>query len=235
MIFIVQLLAQFLAVMVVITFHEFAHAYVANKCGDPTARLSGRMTLNPVKHFDPLGILMFVIVGFGWAKPVPVNPNNFRHYRRGSFFTSAAGIAMNYLMAFLFAPIWGLVVIYVCPLVGGTYMEFFLGSLFSSLVIYSLSFCVFNLLPFYPLDGFRIIDALDKKRGKIYWFLRQYGQYILLGLVLLNFLSTRIELFRAINILEYVLIFVKNILAKPIANFWEWIFSLFQLSVRFIF
>ena len=234
MIFIIQLLAQFLAVMVVITFHEFSHAYVANKCGDPTARFSGRMTLNPLKHFDPLGILMFAVAGFGWAKPVPVNPNNFRHYRRGSFLTSAAGIITNYVMAFLLAPIWGLVVIYVCPIVAGTYMEIFLRSLFSLLVVYSLSFSVFNLLPFYPLDGFRIIDALDKKKGKVYWFLRQHGQYILLGLILLNVLSTRLPILQSINILEYVLIFVKNILAKPITSFWEWIFSLFQLNVQFI-
>ena len=80
--YIVKLLAQFLAVMIVITFHEFAHAYVANKCGDPTARFSGRMTLNPTKHFDLLGILMFALAGFGWAKPVPVNPYNFKNYRR---------------------------------------------------------------------------------------------------------------------------------------------------------
>ena len=71
------LIASFLAVMVVITLHEFSHAFVAYKCGDPTAKFSGRLTLNPVKHFDLLGILSFALVGFGWAKPVPVNPNNF--------------------------------------------------------------------------------------------------------------------------------------------------------------
>jgi len=85
MIYFVALLAQFLAVMIVITFHEFAHAYTAYKCGDPTAKFSGRMTLNPVKHFDPLGILMFAVAGFGWAKPVPINPYNFNDYKKGSF------------------------------------------------------------------------------------------------------------------------------------------------------
>ena len=77
MIYLVQLIASFLAVALVITLHEFAHAFVAYKCGDPTAKFSGRMTLNPIKHFDPLGILMFALAGFGWAKPVPINPYNF--------------------------------------------------------------------------------------------------------------------------------------------------------------
>jgi len=77
----IPLLATFLAVMVIISFHEFAHAFAAYKCGDPTAKFSGRMTLNPTKHFDPIGIVMFVLAGFGWAKPVPSNPYNFKNYR----------------------------------------------------------------------------------------------------------------------------------------------------------
>ena len=160
----IQLLAQFLAVMVVISFHEFAHAFAAYKCGDPTAKFAGRMTLNPFKHFDPFGIVMFVLVGFGWAKPVPVNPYNFDNYAKGSFWTSAAGIFVNYLMAFLFYPLWILVIIYVLPIeaISGTYLAILISTLFSALFSYSLSFAVFNLLPFYPLDGFRIFDSVDK-------------------------------------------------------------------------
>ena len=233
--YLIQLVAQFLAVMVVITFHEFAHAYVANKCGDPTARFSGRMTLNPLKHFDPFGILMFALAGFGWAKPVPVNPNNFNNYRKGSFLTSAAGIITNYIMAFILYPIFVLVLLYVCPLVSGTYMEILLTSFFSSLVVYSLSFCVFNLLPFYPLDGFRIVDALDRKKGKVYWFLRQYGQYILLGLIFISILSDRIPYLGYINILDYILSFAIKILGWPITSLWNWVFSLLNLSIRFVF
>lgn len=223
----VQLLASFLAVMVVITFHEFAHAYVANKCGDPTARFSGRMTLNPLKHFDPLGILMFALAGFGWAKPVPVNPNNFNNYRKGAFWTSAAGVITNYLMAFILYPVYLLVLMYVIPLFYGTYMEIFLFYLFYCLFLYSLSFSAFNLLPFYPLDGFRIIDALNKKSGKVYRFLRQYGQYILLGLIMISVLADRIPMLNYINILDFVLSFAINILGKPITLFWNWIFGLF--------
>ena len=221
----VYLVAQFLAVVVVITLHEFAHAFVAYKCGDPTAKFSGRMTLNPVKHFDLLGMLSFALVGFGWAKPVPVNPYNFKKYRSGSFWTSAAGIITNYISAFIFCPLYILVYLYVLPLVAGTYAEYFLARLFYCLCVYSLSFCVFNLLPFYPLDGFRMVDALNKKRGKVYTFLRKYGYYVLLGLMLISLLSSRIPVLGYINVLGYVMHFAANIFGKPIALFWGWIFG----------
>ena len=232
MIDLIYILGSFLAVMIVITLHEFAHAYVAYKCGDPTAKFCGRLTLNPAKHFDLWGIVMFVLAGFGWAKPVPVNPNNFRNYRWGSFWTSAAGIITNYLSAFVFCPIWALVHLYIMPMFQGMYMYYFLEAFFSSLVISSLSFCVFNLLPFYPLDGFRMVDALNKKRGKVYTFLRQYGYYILLGLILVHFLSQRVPYLYFIDVLGYVLTFVKSFLAKPITLFWEWIFELCGIPLR---
>ena len=78
--------------------HEFAHAWVADRCGDPTARMLGRLTLNPMKHLDPLGTVMMRLVGFGWAKPVPVNPRNYRDYRRDDLKVSLAGVAMNLLL-----------------------------------------------------------------------------------------------------------------------------------------
>lgn len=222
----VILLAGFLAAIVVISFHEFAHAYVAYKCGDPTAKFSGRMTLNPIKHFDPLGAVLFALAGFGWAKPVPINPNNFRNYRKGCFLTSAAGVAMNYVTAFLFYPIFLLVQIWLLPRVAGTYAQIFFFQLFFALFAYSLNFCAFNLLPVYPLDGFRMVDALDKKRSKVYWFLRQYGYYVLLGLVLLNIAADYIPVLEYINVLQYVMGFITDILGLPIMKFWNWIFGL---------
>ena len=221
----VYLLASFLAVMVVITFHEYAHAYAAYKCGDPTAKFSGRMTLNPLKHFDPLGILAFAFVGFGWAKPVPVNPYNFRNYRSGALWTASAGVLVNYLMAFLFYPLFVLVVQFLCPLVSGTYAEFFFYYLFNCLFAYSLSFCVFNLLPFYPLDGFRIVDATNRTRGPIYRFLRENGYYILLGLMLINILSDRLPVFAYIDILGYIMNFAVGMFGRPIRLLWNWVFG----------
>ena len=126
----VELLARFLAVLIIICTHEYAHAYVANKCGDPTARFSGRLTLNPLAHFDPIGIVMFALIGFGWAKPVPINPNNFRNYKRGCLLTSSAGVIVNYLTAFLIYPIFILVLNFVVPVFSGKYIATFLVDLF---------------------------------------------------------------------------------------------------------
>lgn len=233
MIYLVGIIASFLAVMIIITLHEFAHAFVAYKCGDPTAKFSGRMTLNPIKHFDPIGIFMFAVAGFGWAKPVPVNPYNFRNYKWGSFWTSAAGIIINYLTAFLFCPIFALVYIYVLPQVAGTYAEIFLSSFFSTLFISSLSFCVFNLLPLYPLDGFRMVDALNTRKGKVYYFLYKNGYYILMGLVLLHFLAGRVPMLGYFDVLGYALNYAVNFFSKPITYFWEWIFEICGKNIKF--
>lgn len=229
MTYLIQILASFLAVTLVITMHEFAHAFVAYKCGDPTAKFSGRMTLNPLRHFDPLGIFMFALTGFGWAKPVPINPNNFKKYRSGLFWTSAAGILINYLAAFLFYPIYFLIFIYVLPYFTGKYMYVFIEMFFQGLFVYSLSFCVFNLLPFYPLDGFRMVDALSTRKGKVYRFLRQYGYYVLLGLIFFHFVANKIPYLYWIDPLGYVLRFAQQIFGKPISLFWNWIFKLCHL------
>ncbi|MBO5411950.1 MAG: site-2 protease family protein [Clostridia bacterium] len=217
----VELLASFLAVVIIITLHEFAHAFVAYKCGDPTAKFYGRMTLNPAKHFDPLGMLAFALVGFGWAKPVPINPYNFKDYKKGSFLTASAGIIINYVTAFFFYPLAILTLLYVVPNFTGTYMEYFLTMFVSCLFTYSLSFCVFNLLPFYPLDGFRIVDALNERRGRVYRFLRQYGYYILLGLMMISLLADRIPAFGAFDVLHYVMRFAVDIIGKPITACWN--------------
>ncbi len=103
---ILKLIASFLAVVVVLTLHEFAHAFVAYKCGDPTPKWNRRLTLNPARHFDLMGLIFFTLVGFGWAKPVPVNPDNFKKYRLGSALTASAGVIVNYLSAFLFCPLY---------------------------------------------------------------------------------------------------------------------------------
>ena len=112
--YIVELLASFCAVIIVLTLHEFAHAYVAYKCGDPTPKWSGRLSLNPLRHFDLFGLLCFTFVGFGWAKPVSINPENFRNYRAGLGLTACAGIVVNYLTALLIYPVY-LVVVYYMP------------------------------------------------------------------------------------------------------------------------
>ena len=206
--------------------HEWAHAFVATKLGDPTPGYQGRLTLNPFAHIDYFGALALIVFGIGWAKPVPINPNNFDNYRKGCFWTSAAGILMNYFMAFLIYPIVIIVLRWVCPLFAGTYMEIFLFNLFYLMFSCSLSFCVFNLLPFYPLDGFRIVDALNKKHGKVYQFLRRYGYSILMGLIFIHIFVDWFPILGYIDILGYVMQFAVGILGRPITLLWDWVFGL---------
>lgn len=217
------LIISFFAVVIVLTVHEFAHAFVAYKCGDPTPKWNRRLTLNPLRHFDPLGLVCFAAVGFGWAKPVPINPDNFTHYRKGLFLTSSAGIIVNYLTAFLIYPIH-LVIVHCFPsdiMLLSDFLTVFTYYLFA----YSLSFCVFNLLPLYPLDGFRIIDALDRRRGKVYRFLRNYGYYILLGLIVESFICSTfvrygIAIMNYFDILGWVMKFARDIFGWPIQALW---------------
>ena len=220
------LLASFIAVVLTLTFHEFAHAYAAYRSGDLTAKLEGRMTLNPTKHIDPLGAIMFALAGFGWAKPVPINPYNFNNYKKGCFWTAVAGVLTNYVMAFLFYPLLIVVILKVIPIFEGTYMAGFLLTLFSSLYAYSLGFCIFNLIPLYPLDGFRIIEAVNKKGGAIYRFLRDKGQLVLLILILVHYLANHIYYLAYIDVLGYFMLFAETILAKPIMWSWNWLLEL---------
>ena len=150
-----------------ISAHEFAHAWVADKCGDPTARNLGRLTLNPMKHLDPLGLVMMLLLGFGWAKPVPVNPRNYRNFRRDDLLVSLAGIAMN-LILFLLS---GLIVCLISvrmQLRGGGRLLGYVYQMFEYFMITNISLAVFNLIPIPPLDGWHLLnDTVLKGRLRL--------------------------------------------------------------------
>ena len=228
----IELLASFFAVAIVLTLHEFSHAYVAYKCGDPTPKFQGRLTLNPLAHFDILGLLLFAFAGFGWAKAVPINPYNFRHYKRGLGLTAVAGVTMNYLTAFLFYPLYLLVVYYVNIPVAG--IQLFLTLLPMYLFVYSVSFCVFNLIPLSPLDGWRVVQAVNRRRGRIYRFFERYGSIILIVLIGIHFLvgfmadfemlRLASRIFSYVDILGYIMTYVVRWLMWPITALWGLVF-----------
>ena len=174
------------AILIGLTVHEWAHAYAAYRLGDPTARNLGRMTLNPLAHIDLIGFAMLLLVGFGWAKPVPVSPRNFKHYRRDDLIVSLAGIITNLIVAFLFS------FVYVAGILkwGLATNEAFM-SIVGSIITINLTLAIFNLIPIYPLDGSHVAESLlMHKIPRVFMFLRQYGQWILLALLLSGAVST---------------------------------------------
>ena len=185
-------LANFLAILIVLPCHEFAHAFAAVKNGDETPRLSGRYTLNPFAHFDPLGLVMLIVLRFGWAKPVPVNPDNFRDRKKGCVWVSIAGVLTNIVMAIVVCPLFILVaynkILYIGQSWSG-YIDKLIHYFFASLFYMNIGLFVFNLLPIYPLDGFRLYESLSTKRGKFYYFVTRYSFYILIGILLLGYVS----------------------------------------------
>ena len=212
-------LASILALVFVLVPHEFAHALAAHLNGDLTPKYNGRLTLNPVKHFDLRGFVMCALVGFGWAKPVPINTANFRHYKWGLFSTAIAGVLTNYILAFIFYPL-AVLSLRLGNNPGYEFLQNFLYMVFA----YNLSIAVFNLLPLFPLDGFRVIESLTKPWNKVRQFLERYGQMILMILVFESFLC-RIaaninEIFSYFNILGYVMTFAVNIIGWPIKALW---------------
>ncbi|MEM9103878.1 MAG: site-2 protease family protein, partial [Pseudomonadota bacterium] len=178
-----------IAIIISLTFHEWGHARAAKYFGDNTAEQMGRLTLNPAAHIDPLGLLMVAVVGFGFAKPVPTNPRNFRvHW--ADFYVAAAGPLMNLVLAIFFANLYTL----------GLKMgwEFFYGEgqqiFFSYLVIINIVLMLFNLIPLGPLDGHYIFPYfLPKDMAYRYRILNaQYGSLLLMGLVVLSIVGVPI-------------------------------------------
>ncbi|OWA36658.1 site-2 protease family protein [Saccharibacillus sp. O16] len=174
-----------IVLMIAFTVHEFAHAYAAYKFGDPTAKLLGRVTLNPARHIDILGMLLILLAGFGWARPVPVTRENFRRPRLMGIIVSAVGPLSNLLIAFI-----GAMIYYAC-LRNGVFMEAnysraieALDILLSTLVQMNILLFLFNLIPLPPLDGYRIIEDLAplKIRRKLQQF-EPYSIFIFLLIV----------------------------------------------------
>ena len=191
------LVAFLLSATLAISLHEFAHGFAAYKLGDPTAKLNGRLTVNPVAHFEPIGLLMFLLVGFGFARPVPINPNNFQNYRKGMLVTAFAGVTANLLLALAgFGMMVGFGYLFFTGATSGGlyYLLFFLFEFSLFMTLLNAVLIAFNLLPIFPLDGFRVVEALSRTENAYIRFMRRYGSYILIGIVVIGFFFERINI-----------------------------------------
>jgi Zn-dependent protease len=177
-IFIVPLLA---AIIIAFTIHEFSHALAAEWLGDPTPKMLGRLTLNPVAHIHGLGFLLLLLVGFGWGKPVPFDPSRLKSPRWGSALVGLAGPASNLIMAAL--SLLALAVLSGQGMAGNTLLSIFLLFLFQ----FNVVLMVFNLIPIPPLDGSKLLFAIiPDSRDDIRQMLSNYGPFILLFLVIFD-------------------------------------------------
>jgi Zn-dependent protease len=190
---------QFVPFIMAVVFHEYAHGYVANRWGDKTAEDAGRLTLNPVPHIDPIGTLLFPMINmltgmnllFGWAKPVPINPNRFRKYRPALFWVSLAGPGMNFILATLSAAAFCAILRFMPPTF---YLFEPLAKMTQSSVVLNFALGIFNLVPLPPLDGSKIVESfLSLEATRKYEQLAQYSFFILMALLISG----------AFSILEY--------------------------------
>jgi Zn-dependent protease len=205
--FVQRLVLQIPALLLAVTVHEVSHGLVADRLGDPTARLSGRLTLNPLPHLDPLGALAFVLAGFGWAKPVPVNAYNLKHPIRDMAFVAAAGPLSNFAVAFIAL---------VARRLAEQHMETpFLAAPVIGLLVYmywfNLGLGIFNLIPLPPLDGGHFLPYLFPRAS--WTFLRQleqYGPFILILLVMTN--ATRFIMVPIFSVLNGFLVWLVRLI-----------------------
>ena len=169
-----------------LSFHEFAHAWVSDRLGDPTPRREGRVTVNPLAHIDWIGFLCLLVVGFGWGKPVMIDPRYYKHRRRDEYLVAIAGVTMSLILAVIISvPVRLMMKHYAVTapseLVYNIYLILFYA------VSINVVLMVFNLLPVPPLDGWNIITQLFRLDQKDWWYkVYHYGTYILLALIVFN-------------------------------------------------
>ncbi len=198
---------RIVALLVAVTFHEYAHGRMALAMGDRTAERQGRLTLNPIPHLDPIGSLMILLVGFGWAKPVPVNPYAFRNFREGLLKVSLAGPFANFILVFV-----ALLVIHLFNL--GLNLNVLHSSsgdvlvdTFSAIILINVLLGVFNLLPFPPLDGSKVLMAvLPSSLAGIYRQVEPYAPLILIFLIVTRVLGMII-----FPVAMYILVFLDGL------------------------
>lgn len=184
-------------IVIGLSFHEFAHAFVANLCGDPTPKHQNRVTLNPAAHIDPIGFIALIFIGFGWGRPVMINPRNFKKPRRDELFVALAGVTLNLILAVIFIGILRLLYEFALPFIlsdiGAILNDILVSAAFINIVL-----MVFNLLPIPPLDGFNVITQIFNLRNTEFYY-RVYDKGFLILMMLIIFNITGRVLSPAVN------------------------------------
>lgn len=180
-----NLLIQVIPALLAVSFHEFSHAFAARLLGDNTAKEAGRLSLNPIKHIDPLGLISLLIFGFGWAKPVPIRSDKFKNPKLGMTLTAFAGPLSNFVLAFA-ALLIALVLEIILP---NSSRYIYLFKILSATAYLSIAFGIFNLFPFPPLDGSKILFSVLPDR--IYYKMLRFEKYGIFVLLILIFILNR--------------------------------------------
>ncbi len=207
---------HFLITVVVFMFslslHEFTHAFTAFKCGDSTAKMAGRMSLNPFKHIDFSGFMFFMFLGVGWAKPVPINPINFKKYKKGIRAVSIAGVLSNFLFGLLASVVYAILLATVGS-TGGVAMQY-VYTLLAYIMLVNSFLTLFNLLPIPPLDGFNFVASFCKTDNKFLQFMAKNGFKILIGILLSGLVT---ELLFGFDIFNVYLGLIDSFIYTPIS------------------
>ena len=213
----IEFLLSLPAILIALSVHECAHAWAAYKLGDPTAKYFGRLTINPLKHLDPLGVLCMIVARFGWARPVPVNSRNLKNPKRDMVLVSLAGPAANIVLAFIGLLVLRILQVFLLPALSPVSLGSFGTGAIVMLLEFLVLFCmlnaglaIFNLLPIPPLDGSHLLALILPSR--IYFKYVQYERYISFALVLLL----------VFNVLDIPLFYLRSYLMMGL----EWIIDL---------